>query len=95
MPELRDKGGLTQVEVSQRTGLPQSRVSELERGARVPNLLTMIRIAVALERKFADLASAFDKNGLRFSCRNLGNSAHTQRTAYYGSCSPTAAQHKC
>jgi len=64
MRELREKRGLTQVEVSQRTGLPQPRVSELERGARVPNLLTMIRIAVALECKFADLASAFDKKGL-------------------------------
>jgi hypothetical protein len=41
-------------------------VSELERGAGVPNVLTMIRIAVALECTFADLASAFDKKGLRF-----------------------------
>ncbi len=65
MRELRERRGLTQVEVSQRTGLPQPRVSELERGARVPNLLTMIRIAIALECKFAELASAFDKKGLR------------------------------
>jgi transcriptional regulator with XRE-family HTH domain len=65
MRELRQKRGLTQVDVSERSGLPQARVSELERGARVPNLLTMIRIAVALECKFSDLASAFDKKGLR------------------------------
>jgi transcriptional regulator with XRE-family HTH domain len=65
MRELRQKRGLTQVELSDRSGLPQARISELERGARVPNLLTMIRIAVALECKFADLASAFDKKGLR------------------------------
>jgi len=65
MRELRQKRGLTQVEVSDRSGLPQARISELERGARVPNLLTMIRIAVALECKFADLTSAFDKKGLR------------------------------
>jgi len=65
MRELRQKRGLTQVEVSERSGLPQARISEMERGARVPNLLTMIRIAVALDCRFGDLASAFDKKGLR------------------------------
>lgn len=65
MRELREKRKLTQVEVAKRSGLPQPRVSAIERGAHVPNLLTIIRIAVALECKFGDLASAFDKKGLR------------------------------
>lgn len=65
MRELREKRKLTQVEVAQRAGLPQPRISAIERGAHVPNLLTIIRIAVALECRFADLASALDKRGLR------------------------------
>lgn len=29
---IRDKGGLTQVEIARRTGIPQSTVSKIERG---------------------------------------------------------------
>jgi len=65
MRELRMKRRLTQVEVAERSGLPQPRVSAIERGEHVPNLLTIIRIAVALECRFVDLAAAFDKHGLR------------------------------
>lgn len=61
MREVRQKRRLTQVELSERSGLPQARISELERGARMPNLVTILRLAVALECKVTDLMSVFDK----------------------------------
>jgi transcriptional regulator with XRE-family HTH domain len=64
MREIRQKGDLTQVEVSDRSGLPQARISELERGARMPNLVTILRLAVALECKVTDLMSVFDRADL-------------------------------
>jgi transcriptional regulator with XRE-family HTH domain len=47
--ELRQKRGLTQVDLAERCGFPQARISELERGLRSPNLVTMLRLALALE----------------------------------------------
>jgi transcriptional regulator with XRE-family HTH domain len=64
MKEIRQKRGLTQVELSQRSGFSQARVSELERGARMPNLVTILRIAAALDCKVAELMSIFDEEGL-------------------------------
>jgi transcriptional regulator with XRE-family HTH domain len=64
MREVRQKQGLTQVELSERSGLPQARISELERGARMPNLGTILRLAVALECKVTDLMSVFDRADL-------------------------------
>ncbi|HEV7764671.1 MAG TPA: helix-turn-helix transcriptional regulator [Thermoanaerobaculia bacterium] len=61
MREVRQKRGLTQAEVSERSRLPQARISELERGARMPNLVTILRLAVALDCKVTDLTSVFDK----------------------------------
>lgn len=43
---------------------PQARLSELESGARMPNLLTILRLAVALDCK-TDLVGTFDKTDLR------------------------------
>ncbi len=62
--ELRQKRGLTQVDLSERLGLPQSRISEIESGARAPNLVTILRLAVALECKPTALISTFDKANL-------------------------------
>jgi transcriptional regulator with XRE-family HTH domain len=64
MRELRQERGLTQAELSDRSGFPQGRISEMERGARLPNLITMIRIAVALDCTLRDLTADFDKAGL-------------------------------
>jgi transcriptional regulator with XRE-family HTH domain len=61
--ELRQKRGWTQVELAQRCDLPQARISELESGGRAPNLVTMIRLASALECLGA-LVSVFDKEDL-------------------------------
>lgn len=62
--ELRQKKGLTQVDLSERLGLPQSRVSEIESGVRAPNLVTILRIALALYCKVSALMSVFDKEDL-------------------------------
>src|ERR1041385_1545066 len=68
MRELRQKRGLTQMELAERLGLPQARVSELERGMRAPNLVAMLRLAVALECKVADVTPAVP--GCAFDARN-------------------------
>jgi transcriptional regulator with XRE-family HTH domain len=62
--ELRQKRGLTQVDLGERLSLPQSRVSEIEKGSRVPNLETILRLALALECKVSVLMAVFDKEDL-------------------------------
>ena len=61
---MRQKRGLTQVQLADRCGFPQARISELERGGRTPNLVTIIRLALALDRKVSALVSVFDKEDL-------------------------------
>ena len=51
--ELREKRGLTQTELAERSGVDQSDISRIERGSAFPNERTLIRIAEALD---ADLA---------------------------------------
>lgn len=62
--EIRKKRGVTQVELADLTGLPQSHVSAMERGAILPNLLTLLRLAKALGCKTSELVSTFDKQDL-------------------------------
>ena len=62
--ELRQKRGLTQVHLSERSGFPQSHISELENGSRMPTLLSLVRLAVALDCKVTDLISPFNKADL-------------------------------
>jgi transcriptional regulator with XRE-family HTH domain len=64
MRDVRQRRGLTQTELSDRSGFTQARLSELESGARMPNLLTILRLAVALDCKVMDLVGAFDKTDL-------------------------------
>jgi len=64
MRELREKRGLTQVQLAERCGFPQARISELERGLRSPNLVTMLRLALALECKPSVLMAVFDKTDI-------------------------------
>lgn len=59
--DLRQKRELTQNDLAQRLGVPQSRISEIESGARVPNLMTMLRLAAALDCKPTALLAPFDK----------------------------------
>ena len=60
MREIRQDKGLTQAQLSRRSGLTQARISELESGVRMPNLLTVLRLAVALDCTAADLVAVFD-----------------------------------
>ena len=62
--ELRKKRGITQVMLAEATGIPQNHVSSIERGTKVPNLLTLIRLAHALECRVSALVSVFDKEDL-------------------------------
>lgn len=61
---LREKSGVTQVVLAERTGLRQSHISDIERGSTLPNLVTLLRIADALPCKVSDLVSVFDKEDL-------------------------------
>ena len=58
--ELRLTRDLTQEIVADRVGCSQSHLSTIEWGERVPNLLMIIRLALALECKVTDLTRRFD-----------------------------------
>lgn len=58
--QMRARRGLTQVIVAERSGLPQSHVSEIERGVMIPNLVTLLRLAAALECRASTLVAALD-----------------------------------
>ena len=62
--ELRSKRDITQVMLADLTGIPQNHISSMERGMKLPNLLTMIRLASALDCKLSALVSVFDKEQL-------------------------------
>lgn len=64
MRDVRQERGLTQVQLSERSGLTQARISELEHGSRMPNLVTILRLAVALDCKVMDLVGVFDRTDL-------------------------------
>ena len=61
MREIRVKRGLTQQAIAERAGIPQTHVSDIELGFKLPNLLTVVRLAIALECKVVELTSVFDK----------------------------------
>jgi len=62
--EVRLKRGLSQIALAERVGIPQPHVSAMESGAKFPNLLTVLRLAVALECKVMQLVGVFDKTDL-------------------------------
>lgn len=49
LKDLRDYHGISQRELARRIGVGKTTISEIERGDRLPNVLTTIRIARALE----------------------------------------------
>ena len=63
--EIREKRGLTQKQVAAATGIPHTHVSSIERGMLMPTLLTILRLAAALECKVSALTSVFDRADLR------------------------------
>jgi transcriptional regulator with XRE-family HTH domain len=58
------KRGFSQQEVAERADIAQTHVSDIELGFKLPNLLTVVRLAIALDCKVAQLTSAFDKKNL-------------------------------
>jgi DNA-binding XRE family transcriptional regulator len=46
---LREKHGLTQVELAEASGVPQSQISRIERGAISPTASTLSRIAAVFD----------------------------------------------
>jgi transcriptional regulator with XRE-family HTH domain len=62
--ELRHAAGLTQETLADRAGLPHTHISAMERGIKLPNLLTLLRLAVALDCKVAKLVRVFDETKL-------------------------------
>ena len=49
LKDLRDYHGISQRELARRIGVGKTTISEIERGDRLPSVLTAIRIARALE----------------------------------------------
>ncbi|NIH84593.1 helix-turn-helix domain-containing protein [Amycolatopsis granulosa] len=58
--ELRQEAGLTQVQVAERLGVPQSFVSKYETGERRLDVVELRHISAALNVKFTDLLSQLD-----------------------------------
>ena len=62
--EFRHARSLTQEALADRAGLPHTHISAMERGIKLPNLVTLLRLAVALECKAAKLVGVFDEADL-------------------------------
>jgi len=62
--ELRLERGLSQQALAERVGIPQTHVSAIERGAKFPNLMTVLRLATALECRVTEIVSVFDESDL-------------------------------
>lgn len=63
--QLREAGGLTQEKLAQAADLTTSFVSAMERGAKVPSLTTMLKIARGLRIDAAALLADFSYDALR------------------------------
>ncbi len=61
--EIRLQQELTQERLAEKAGLHPTFVSNLERGYRVPTLVTVMRVAAALEIRLGDLLDGMDPGG--------------------------------
>ena len=57
---VRSERSITQEELSRRTGLHPTYISDIERGARNPSFAVMTRLADGLGITLAELGSAYD-----------------------------------
>ena len=62
--DVRVERGLTQRAMAELADIPQTHLSSIERGFKLPNLLTVVRLALVLDCKVSDLTSVFDKADL-------------------------------
>jgi transcriptional regulator with XRE-family HTH domain len=58
---LRTNLGITQEELSNRTGVHPTYVSDVERGARNPSWATLVKLVHGLNATMAELGEAFDR----------------------------------
>jgi transcriptional regulator with XRE-family HTH domain len=52
--------GLRAGPVAERVGIPRTHVSAIELGVKFPNLMTVLRLAAALECRVTEIVSVFD-----------------------------------
>jgi DNA-binding XRE family transcriptional regulator len=62
--QQREAIGMTQEQLAELAGIPQSHVSRLERGKHAPSHLTIQRVAAALKTKPSQLDPGFDDEEL-------------------------------
>jgi transcriptional regulator with XRE-family HTH domain len=58
--EVRLARGLTQRELAERCGTSVAAISHIERGTKVPTLVTLVRLADAMETNVTELVEVFD-----------------------------------
>ncbi len=63
--ELRTAKAVTQEELSHRTGLHTTYISDIERGARNPSFEVLVRLAAGLDVPMAELGAAYDRRARR------------------------------
>lgn len=61
LKQVRAAKSMTQEELSRRTGLHPTYISDIERGARNPSFAVLVRIANGLSVSVAELGAAFDR----------------------------------
>jgi transcriptional regulator with XRE-family HTH domain len=57
---IRSESGLTQEEVSRRTGMHPTYISDIERGARNPSFEALTRLAAGLDASMAEIGKTYD-----------------------------------
>jgi transcriptional regulator with XRE-family HTH domain len=58
---LRTNLGITQEELSSRTGVHPTYISDIERGARNPSWAALVKLVRGMNSTMTDLGSAFDQ----------------------------------
>jgi len=53
--EIRERQGMTQVELSQKSGISQEHISRIENGKFIPNVKTADKLAQAMGVKLIDI----------------------------------------
>ena len=59
--EIRAAKAVTQEELSHRTGLHTTYISDIERGARNPSFEVLVRLAAGLDVSMAEFGAAYDR----------------------------------
>jgi transcriptional regulator with XRE-family HTH domain len=95
--QVRDKRGLSLEDVSQRTGIDVSMLSQIEEGAVAPPLGTIIKLAKALEMRMGYFISGEEDRPytiVRHSDRKVVSRYDSKKAKYYGYEYESLAPHK-